>query len=1333
MENMKVGQMAALASLPFSHEQCRRTGLRRCLCWALQILAALFLPLGLALADSGYMEDPIWAPRVVELELLGEAKAPSGQRFLVGGSNATARVRLDKYSGDWKEYGDPSGVMSGGFRHSMTAIILYGYAAAELNDKPIPNINKMSYEEYVAAYDGCKAVKLFKSGASMLDLTHVSESEKRIFTTAARNDIKVTLTVEKKGESGDIYRVVDIKGPVPIPRNLWPQEIDMSGTFEFPFVLPTGLGSHGQYFWTVFTNYKNESYVNTILGRTDLPTVEGATFPRMEDIITLGMEAQLLITNELGMVFFDKYGQDDAGTPNWFKYWKEDGACPSLKRHQNMIVLDKNDKLAPEGYGCWSDNTEFFKNYIARPFNIENVLAPPDGKVHFSYKWSFSEGYYFDHNRQKWIWIQSPAGSHYPDIVRVSHPKNYEFSGPHIYGIHTVEEVLAHEIQHCYTHNVYSALHGVQADSDLHIQEFNIVDWALNNGRNWYCDFLTDAVEGMQYVEYLFDTGKTDTYNLGQIKNVQYKRYGDDEFLAMMAANKATKEGRAIATNDWAFPGEQSYLPVGVRNGWSHPAAAGMVGMLAKSNRAVVNNVMPGEDSSCSVSVGSVNVALERDSSTSRISWVRCSFPLSTVGVNELRVIGILTDGDGNVAASAFASAGNGDSSVELVFSGKDIYESGLVGPFHIASLKFSDFSKYDSVDVGVIREIEGGILNVARQDFLRGEGYLLDVANETVTTNGIEVSVNVEVNAAGKYDIVATIVNTNGIPVASGNAVANCAHGTNSLTVVFAASEILESGVDGPYVIDNIAVYKDGVRIDSRLDFCALRKMYKADAFWFDDEYGESDFDPEEFMAQFEEYTPPVEPTPPESFWVFFNPNGGTVVETMRDVIEGEKVGTLPIPTLENDEFLGWYTELDGGTKITDSTIVMADMMCHAHWKNGGGSGTGDGVDDGGSGDGDSPTPTPTTDPTPAPDPTPDPDPTPTSNAHLLYKAVDGAVPAVASEYNGYLYDAKSGAVKGTIQVKVGKAKLDKKTNKLLAAIKANVVLGGKKVALKASEKGKAELLADGPTNVELAGGETCTVTLGEEGVSGTYGACIIDGARNFFTSKDKAEQAAANAVLGKWLGSVNVVWDGGSVNVSIAKKGKAKVKGTLADGKTKVSAKSVFLVGEEWCAVPVAAPKANLTFTLWLSRDGRTAVAEGLGSDAIAGKPGALAANAAFHVSKDAALWTSISGTVLKDYIPDGFKVASNGGKWVLPKAGKVVYKDGMVDGSKLGVNPSGLKLTYKAKNGSFKGSFKVYAVNGGKAKATAVNITGVMAKGVGYGTATIKGKGSVSVTVK
>ena len=48
----------------------------------------------------------------------------------------------------------------------------------------------------------------------------------------------------------------------------------------------------------------------------------------------------------------------------------------------------------------------------------------------------------------------------------------------------------------------------------------------------------------------------------------------------------------------------------------------------------------------------------------------------------------------------------------------------------------------------------------------------------------------------------------------------------------------------------------------------------------------------------------------------------------------------------------------------------------------------------------------------------------------------VSVAPTAAATEYNGYLVDA-AGALKGTIQVKVGKAKLDKKSGKVQAAIK--------------------------------------------------------------------------------------------------------------------------------------------------------------------------------------------------------------------------------------------------------------------------------------------------------
>ena len=358
------------------------------------------------------------------------------------------------------------------------------------------------------------------------------------------------------------------------------------------------------------------------------------------------------------------------------------------------------------------------------------------------------------------------------------------------------------------------------------------------------------------------------------------------------------------------------------------------------------------------------------------------------------------------------------------------------------------------------------------------------------------------------------------------------------------------------------------------------------------------------------------------------------------------------------------------------------------------------------------------------------DPAPTP-EQGETLYDSVVGEVPsAAASEYNGYLVDAK-GNVEGTIQVKVGKP--GKKDG--AAAVKANVVVGAKKVSLKAAEKGKAVIASDGPTAVSLVGGEACEVVLGADGLSGSYGAYTIDGARNLFTSKDKGEQGDANAVLGKWLGSVNVVWDGGSVNVSIANKGKAKVKGTLADGKTKVSANAVFLVGEEWCCVPVVAPKASLSFAIWLSRDGRDIEVTGLGDDVLVGAAGSLPANAKFRISKTDELWAEVPGKVLADQLPDGVPVMQSGTRWTLPKAGKVAYVRGTteVDEAKLQDNPSGLKLTYKAKDGSFKGSFKVYADNGGRLKATTVNVTGVMVGGKGYGTATIKNVGSVDVTIE
>ena len=61
--------------------------------------------------------------------------------------------------------------------------------------------------------------------------------------------------------------------------------------------------------------------------------------------------------------------------------------------------------------------------------------------------------------------------------------------------------------------------------------------------------------------------------------------------------------------------------------------------------------------------------------------------------------------------------------------------------------------------------------------------------------------------------------------------------------------------------------------------------------------------------------------------------------------------------------------------------------------------------------------------------------------------------------------------------------------------------------------------------------------------------------------------------------------------------------------------------------------------------------------------------------------------------------------------------------MDDAKAGVNPSALKLTYTAKTGLLKGTFKAYTHVNGKPKAVTVTVTGILVDGKGYGTVSIK----------
>ena len=67
----------------------------------------------------------------------------------------------------------------------------------------------------------------------------------------------------------------------------------------------------------------------------------------------------------------------------------------------------------------------------------------------------------------------------------------------------------------------------------------------------------------------------------------------------------------------------------------------------------------------------------------------------------------------------------------------------------------------------------------------------------------------------------------------------------------------------------------------------------------------------------------------------VTFNPNGGTVSPTSKEVLKGQAVGELPTPTRTGYEFLGWYLDLQTGIALDNSYIPTSDVTLIAKWNN--------------------------------------------------------------------------------------------------------------------------------------------------------------------------------------------------------------------------------------------------------------------------------------------------------------------------------------------------------------------------------------------------------------
>ena len=428
---------------------------------------------------------------------------------------------------------------------------------------------------------------------------------------------------------------------------------------------------------------------------------------------------------------------------------------------------------------------------------------------------------------------------------------------------------------------------------------------------------------------------------------------------------------------------------------------------------------------------------------------------------------------------------------------------------------------------------------------------------------------------------------------------------------------------------------------------------------------------------------------------------NDGTANGSSYEIEEGTLVGDLPVPERAGFVFRGWYTAANGGTKIADSVAVTGDVTYYAHW---------------------------------------------VAEGAVEYALHDSPVYGGLSSaykggtFNGYAVDG-DGLIAGTFSLAVKKPAKGKTT---AAATLTFVSLAtGKKTKITGTVN-----LATGAGSGGLTG-----LTLGANAVGGTVSKVgTLEGGAD----AAKAKNAAALSVLSKFSGKSYVVALGpgnpdvyaqggcSTLAVTLAAKGKAKVSGVLADG-TKVTASGVMTVGDTYCCVPVIySKKSRFGFVAWFNKNTRQLVdvtaltpwrntvkpAFTMAWEVLAlGAKGNVAAGTRTVELDGAKLRGLVPGAVANT--PTAIPLTVKGTVWNAGKAAKVSLKGGIlvINGSNL----SGLKLTYTAKTGLFKGSFTAYAVKGGKLVKSKFSVFGAVTGGVGYGTAVLKGKGSAAVYVE
>lgn len=295
-----------------------------------------------------------------------------------------------------------------------------------------------------------------------------------------------------------------------------------------------------------------------------------------------------------------------------------------------------------------------------------------------------------------------------------------------------------------------------------------------------------------------------------------------------------------------------------------------------------------------------------------------------------------------------------------------------------------------------------------------------------------------------------------------------------------------------------------------------------------------------------------------------------------------------------------------------------------------------------------------------------------PRSIAYVDMPPPQGMTLQNAAAFTGYLTNEKDELV-GLLSAKVARPSRRAEVCRMTATVKG---LDGHNEPIYSGEFNPAM----GSAALSNRKGEILYLMFNGDEFWGWNGRRTITGARNIFRGKEPGDEARAAAVLGKFQGSYAMLWDGGFATINVQSRGKTRIAITTTSGR-KATVTSQLQISGTGCRVPVFATRLDLAFNVVFDK---TFKVEGL-QDAYFGRVG-----------------TALGKTVDVGVLPSGY------------------YRyDHPLD--------EAFKFRFQARTGQVKGSFKVYALEGGRERKVVVSATGALIGDTAYCIATIRKAGS------